>query len=79
MNSGEQYNVQHALNGLEVTGYLFTDVDQTKQVKPNYAFLGRVTIKWQQSRRKEGRCSGGGLHWGALRRYTVKAKPKGKS
>ena len=36
--NGEQCNVQHALGGLEaVEGYLSTDVDLTKQVKPSFA------------------------------------------
>ena len=61
MNSVEQCNVQHAIGGLEAAeGYLSTTVDLTKQMKPSFALPpllgGRVAVKRQQNRRKEGRC-----------------------
>ena len=59
----EQCTVQHANDGLKaVEGFLSTTADLTKQMKPSftlYPYLGgRVAVKQQQNRRKEGVCDG---------------------
>ena len=61
MNSVEQYNIEHAINGLEVVeDLLSTTANLTKQMKHSFALptlIGGLRGRKMTAKPKEGRCA----------------------